>query len=502
MSRKLALIIGNSEYDDANLARLKAPEADVRAFAELLRDPDIGGFETVETLFNHPFAEVHPAVADFFADKRPDDLLLLYFSGHGVLDPQGRLYLGLKNTRRERLSGSAIASTFIKDEMDNSRSKRQVLILDCCHSGAFARGAKGAVGAQAITNATFEGHGRVVLTATDITQHAWEGDQVIGETENSLFTHFMIEGLKTGAADIDGDGRITPDELYEYVFGKIVSATSKQKPRKIVYDQQGELILARNIHRRLAELPLQLREAVESPLADVREGAVRGLERLLTSSLPDLALAARETLQRLAEDDSHRVSSAANQALTEHTKTQREKAHLRTGAEQRVGREDSAGTQFSRSKEETPMWITLSATPTAWLIGHFAGFAFVGLSLTALIIVGTVGGAVSIVLITWLGLSVTGLGSNIQRSKLIRIAGYFLLAGLLGGFVGLALWLLGCGFQPASLIRQTIGCSDTSKTAWKLLSGFGSLIGLAGACTLMLVEFGITKIWDLFTKRR
>jgi uncharacterized caspase-like protein len=325
MSRKLALIIGNSEYEDAALAKLKAPEADVRALAELLRDPAIGGFDEVETLVNRPFSEAHPAVAAFFADKRPDDLLLLYFSGHGVLDAQGRLYLGLKNTRRTLLSGSALASGFIKEQMDDSRSRRQVLMLDCCHSGAFARGAKGALGAQAVTDATFEGHGRVVLTATDITQYAWEGDQVIGETANSLFTHFVIEGIRGGAADMDGDGRVTPDELYEYVFAQVVELGAAQKPRKIIYDQQGELVIARNPNppaARPTELPPELRQLIESPFASARESAVRELERVVNGSVPGLALAAHEALKKLAADDSRRVSVVAEAVLKAYAEAQ------------------------------------------------------------------------------------------------------------------------------------------------------------------------------------
>ena len=67
--------------------------------------------------------------------------------------------------------------------MDRSHSKQLVLILDCCHSGAFGYGAKGVQGASVGTATAFEGtgRGRVVLTATDSTQYAWEGDQVSGD---------------------------------------------------------------------------------------------------------------------------------------------------------------------------------------------------------------------------------------------------------------------------------------------------------------------------------
>ena len=66
-------------------------------------------------------------IARLFKEKSPDDLLLLYFSGHGVLDDQGHLYLAVKDTERDLLSGTAIPANFITGEMDRSRSKRQVL---------------------------------------------------------------------------------------------------------------------------------------------------------------------------------------------------------------------------------------------------------------------------------------------------------------------------------------------------------------------------------------
>ncbi len=320
MSRKFALIIGNSQYDDANLSQLTAPAADVLALDELLRAPEIGGFDSVQTLANRPFDEAQLAIADFFADKKPGDLLLLYFSGHGLLDPQGRLYLAVKNTRNDRLSGSAIGSLFLKDEMDNSRAKRQVLILDCCQSGAFGQGAKGAPGAQAITDATFEGWGRVVLTATDKTQPAWEGNRIIGGVETSIFTHFIVEGLKTGAAADEG-GRITPTRLYDYVFPKVVEAAPTQKPRLIVYDREGgDIVIARSPRPpapKPAKLPPELQGAIKSPYASLRAGAVEELTRLLQSSDRALALAAGEALTRLKDDDSRRVSELATKALAE-----------------------------------------------------------------------------------------------------------------------------------------------------------------------------------------
>ncbi len=201
--------------------------------------------------------------------------------------------------------------------MDRSASKRLVLVLDCCHSGAFGYGAKAAQGATVGTATAFEGtgRGRVVLTATDSTQYAWEGDQVLGEVENSLFTHYMIEGLRTGAADRDEDGLITIDELYDYVYEHVLNDTPKQTPGKWAFGQQGEIVIAHNAAASRTKLPPEIEEAVRSTLPSVRLEAVRELDIILRGRHAGRSNAAREVLKRLAEDDSRRVAAAAVEML-------------------------------------------------------------------------------------------------------------------------------------------------------------------------------------------
>jgi formylglycine-generating enzyme required for sulfatase activity len=243
---KYALIIGNDKYTDPKLSQLKTPVNDARKLASVLRDPEIGNFDEAILLINKTEKEIRRAISTFLVDKTSDDLVLLYFSGHGQLDDRGRLFLALKDTQTNILGATAIPSSFVTDELDNCRSKRQILILDCCQSGAFARAKSGAQ--KAITEATFEGtgYGRIVLTASDAVQYALEGDQVLNQTEFSLFTHFLLEGLKSGKADADNDGLVSLDEWYEYAYSQVRCVTSKQTPQKWSYRQQGALFIAKN----------------------------------------------------------------------------------------------------------------------------------------------------------------------------------------------------------------------------------------------------------------
>jgi len=318
MSGKYALIIGNTEYTDPGLAQLSAPGKDAEDFARVLKDKEIGAFDTVKIIVNEPSVSVIEAIDEFFDQKKPDDMLVLYFSGHGIRDEIGSLYLAFKNTIRSRLRSTAIKSDYIREAMDQSRSKRQVLILDCCNSGAFHQGTKAEIGGTMGMTQAFQGYGRFVLTASDATQFAWEGDQVIGETDNSLFTHFLVKGLE-GEADNDGDGRITVDELYDYAYDQISRVTPKQTPTKSSSKVEGEIVLRQSTNIediKPVPLPKPLLDSIENPFSDIRLGAVQQLTKLINGKNLGLARSAKEALERISkEDDSRQVSNAALQTL-------------------------------------------------------------------------------------------------------------------------------------------------------------------------------------------
>jgi uncharacterized caspase-like protein len=315
MSAKYALVIGNSQYEDARFAGLVTPGRDAAALADVLQAPAIGNFDQVQSLLDQTEAVLRREIERFFARKRKDDLLLIYISGHGVLDDMGRLYFAARDTEHDVLAASAISDRFIQQVMNDSYSRRQVLVLDCCHSGAFGRGSKGVPGGNINTATKFDvaGYGRVVLTASDATQYAWEGDQVKGKGHTSLFTRFLVQGLHTGEADANSDGQITLDEWYDYAYRMVIDATPKQIPQKFADRQQGQMVIARSPRgvSRPGDLPSELCEALVSPLPFVRFGVVDELGRLLGSGDHSLALAARVALEQLAVDDSPRVAEAA-----------------------------------------------------------------------------------------------------------------------------------------------------------------------------------------------
>src|SRR4051794_14972867 len=128
--RRFALIVACDTYDDDRFTQLRAPQQDVAALTDVFQDPNVGGFAVTSAL-NRPVHETNELIADFFQERTPDDLALLYFSCHGVKDDGGRLYLAGRDTKFDRLRTSAIRASLLHEEMDDSRAHQIVLLLDC-----------------------------------------------------------------------------------------------------------------------------------------------------------------------------------------------------------------------------------------------------------------------------------------------------------------------------------------------------------------------------------
>lgn len=306
MGGRYALLIATESYVDPGLRRLTAPGGDARALAEVLSDPDIAGFE-VTTLVDEPHHVVGEAIGEFYRDRRRDELTLLYFTGHGVKDDDGSLYLAMGNTRRDSLMFTALAAEQIDRAMAGCASRQKVLVLDCCYSGAFPAGKLAKAGTDVHTLERFQGRGRAVLTASDATQYSFEGDQISGEAARSVFTRHLVAGLRDGSADLDGDGDITVDELYSYVHERVVEEMPRQRPKQ-QSDVEGRIILARNPRW---SLPGYLSHGLASPIAADRITALDGLKRLARMGNDVVRERAAAEIRKLVDDDSRTVSSAA-----------------------------------------------------------------------------------------------------------------------------------------------------------------------------------------------
>ncbi|OLP19520.1 sulfatase-modifying factor protein [Leptolyngbya sp. 'hensonii'] len=248
---KFALLIGVSEYEPG-LHPLPGAALDMEAMQRVFIHPKMGEFpkDSVISLKNPQRQEMEEAIYRLFADRQKEDLLLFYFSGHGIKDETGRLYLATRGTRKENGSlvpPSAVAATYLHDRINSSRSQRQVLILDCCFSGAIAHGMTVKDDGTIDLQAQLGGRGRAILTSSTAAEYSFGAEGADPASPGlSVYTRYLVEGIETGAADRDGDGAIAVEELHDYAARRVKEAAPAMTPKIYPVEEGYRIILARS----------------------------------------------------------------------------------------------------------------------------------------------------------------------------------------------------------------------------------------------------------------
>ncbi|MGH3646614.1 MAG: type VII secretion protein EccCb [Micromonosporaceae bacterium] len=228
-----ALLIATDSYRDTRLQALQAPLREAEQLRDLLRDRDVGSFDAVDLLANESKAEAERAIERLFRDAGPGDTVLLYLSCHGIVDAGGQLYFAVGNTEFDLPMSTAIPAVYLHRLVESHEADAKIILLDCCYSGAIVR-ERTARGGETVDlpGKLLAGRGTYYMAASNAVQPAYElGDPADpAQPVRSLFTSAIVAGLATGAADLERDGRITPDELYRYVNREVRQRTSAQNP--------------------------------------------------------------------------------------------------------------------------------------------------------------------------------------------------------------------------------------------------------------------------------
>jgi len=182
----------------------------------------------------------------FFKGRDPKDLLLLFFSGHGVKNKRRELYFAATNTRKirkELLETTALPAAEVTRWIKDSAAESQVVILDCCFSGAF--GDLQAMDDRSVdVEAQLGAEGRVVLTSTVSTGYGFEAK----DSALSIYSYYLVEGLSSGAADLDRDGYVNVGELHDFTSRKVQQAVPEMSPCMFGFRGEGhKILLARTL---------------------------------------------------------------------------------------------------------------------------------------------------------------------------------------------------------------------------------------------------------------
>jgi len=241
--KKYALIIGISKYKNnlRGIPNLEFADVDAKAIYEFLQKPAAGGFAREDMLYltneQATNARIRDALANFVSKAGADDLLLIFFAGHGAPDPLVRqdLYIIAHDTNIDDMPGTAIPMTMLRGYIDrNVRSKRVVLLMDACHSAGLSSGARDLgnnLSNLYLQKWLYQEDGRAIITSSDVNEISRESQK--WGNGHGVFTFYLLQGLK-GDADANRDRFVSVGELFRYVRQKVrLETNSAQNPRML-----------------------------------------------------------------------------------------------------------------------------------------------------------------------------------------------------------------------------------------------------------------------------
>jgi hypothetical protein len=245
-----AVLIGLSDYKydtrwhpRKGIPDLKYAHCDAKAFAEFLMSPEGGAFSPDHVLLltdrKATVKEVRKAIGDFLAQSLEDDLVIIFFAGHGTPDPKNpeNLYLLCHDTEPGNYYGTALPMWEIDVALSRSiRSKRVFVFADACHSAGV-----GGTRTKPTSNRFNQYLERLAASKEGVTKiTASRSDELSLEREfpeggHGVFTYYLLKGLK-GEADENGDGFVTMTEGFAYLYDRVRSVTRhSQNPWSSAY---------------------------------------------------------------------------------------------------------------------------------------------------------------------------------------------------------------------------------------------------------------------------
>ncbi|MET8689358.1 FxSxx-COOH system tetratricopeptide repeat protein [Streptomyces sp. NPDC004732] len=233
------VLIGCHAFEQ--LESLPAVKKNLTDLARLFTDPTNWGIRQDRiTVLSQPSHESDVLYAVRSAANAATDTLIVYYAGHGLLDPVDQeLYLSLPGSRLSDVHvESALRFEFLRRVFLSSAAEKKVLLLDCCYSGRAMAGEMGAPGLGGILP-KLEVAGTCLITACSENARALAPP---GEP-NTAFTGALLKALEQG---VPGAGELLDmTTLYEHVLGEL-RARSLPLPQQRSRNTAARICIARN----------------------------------------------------------------------------------------------------------------------------------------------------------------------------------------------------------------------------------------------------------------
>ncbi|MBW4495702.1 MAG: caspase family protein [Oscillatoria princeps RMCB-10] len=284
------LLVGANHYQDESLPSLQYSALDCQGLGEALAEAKLA-FPQKQLVIHHDFAELPPrletvrnSLNQIVSAAKPQDTVLLYFSGHGLLDRESQqAILCLQDTEKNDPLHTGLSLPELLNLLGNCKAGQQLIWLDACHSGSMMlrgqpverldssqssssmlAGSRGKIEAEPNPGASLlnpssqlvdvlqkraaQSQGFYALLSCDRAQRSWEFPQL----GHGVFTYYLMRGLLGEAAD--QQGVIDADGLYKYVYHKTLQYIDKTNQQLRLINQQKRSRGETKLH---PEYPLQ-----------------------------------------------------------------------------------------------------------------------------------------------------------------------------------------------------------------------------------------------------
>ncbi|MBP7281883.1 MAG: caspase family protein [Leptospiraceae bacterium] len=244
--KRWAIVIGVNHYNDIAIGKLSKARNDAKVMGQILKEQ--GEFEKVFVMTDDLDAKdplyptrinIEEKLDNVLAYAKPEDMILFFFSGHGIADPEGNGYVLSVDTVAEKPFYTSVSVNQLVSKLNQKGIKKSLLLLDACREtisstkGAMKEGLQAEKFENAEVAATF--------FSTKSGYYSFEDPK----SDFGVFTKYLAYALE-GKADVNGDGIVSFLELEEYVQKGVndwsLANNKQQKPYVKYYKEKyGDL---------------------------------------------------------------------------------------------------------------------------------------------------------------------------------------------------------------------------------------------------------------------
>jgi hypothetical protein len=254
------------------------------------------------------------------------DVALFYFVGHGQIDAEGQLCLGLADSRTEHNRRAATSLPFqaVRRALLDSDAATKIVILDCCFAGLASQPVNTLAGSASDVLDMASGAGAYTMAASGAYTTAWYEDDPDVPRPQTFFTRYLADLVESGIPgqapglqlhrlftrlrdNLSDDGKPVPCERSVDAARDFVFAYNAAPPETL-RDPDAEL---RQLNRQVAEI--EARRVREQAEALAREQALRAEAAERTRELERLQEQARRS-QTMAAGQQRQLQDAIEAA--------------------------------------------------------------------------------------------------------------------------------------------------------------------------------------------